>query len=371
MLQAGIVGLPNVGKSTLFNAVTRTRKAEAANYPFCTIDPNVGVVTVPDERLEVLSKLSGSQKLVPTAIEFVDIAGLVEGASAGAGLGNKFLANIREVDAIVQVVRCFENDDIIHELGSVDPLRDIEIINSELILADMAALEKRKDSREKKAKGGDKEAKREVELIAKLLPHLDEGKPAITLEITEEEKKVLREFFLLTSKRTIFACNVSEDELADAVENPDGHPMVKKVRDYAAETHGAEAIVISARIEEEMIDLDPEEAAEFLADMGVTDSGVSALIKGVYHLLGLRTYLTTGEKETRAWPIPAGAKAPQAAGVIHGDFERGFIAAEIVHYDDLVSLGSHAKAREAGKLRIEGKEYVMKDGDVVEFRFNV
>ena len=371
MLQAGIVGLPNVGKSTLFNAVTRTRNAEAANYPFCTIDPNQGVVTVPDERLGVLSEMSGSQKVIPAAIEFVDIAGLVEGASAGAGLGNKFLANIREVDAVVQVVRCFENADIIHELGSVDPLRDIEIINSELMLADMAALEKRLASREKKAKTGDKEAKREVDLIQKLLPHLDAGKPALTLELSDEEKQVLREFFLLTAKRTIFACNVSEDELADAIENPDAHPLVKKVRDYAAETHGAEAIVISARIEEEMIDLEPEEATEFLADMGVKDSGVSALIRSVYHLLGLRTYLTTGEKETRAWTITEGTKAPGAAGVIHGDFERGFIAAEVVHYNDLVELGSTAKAREAGKLRIEGKDYIMEDGDVVEFRFNV
>ena len=371
MLQAGIVGLPNVGKSTLFNAVTRTRNAEAANYPFCTIDPNQGGVTVPDERLGVLSEMSGSQKVIPAAIEFVDIAGLVEGASAGAGLGNKFLANIREVDAVVQVVRCFENADIIHELGSVDPLRDIEIINSELMLADMAALEKRLASREKKAKTGDKEAKREVDLIQKLLPHLDAGKPALTLELSDEEKNVLREFFLLTAKRTIFACNVSEDELADAIENPDAHPLVKKVRDYAAETHGAEAIVISARIEEEMIDLEPEEATEFLADMGVKDSGVSALIRAVYHLLGLRTYLTTGEKETRAWTITEGTKAPGAAGVIHGDFERGFIAAEVVHYHDLVELGSTAKAREAGKLRIEGKDYIMEDGDVVEFRFNV
>lgn len=371
MLQAGIVGLPNVGKSTLFNAVTRTRNAEAANYPFCTIDPNQGVVTVPDERLGVLSEMSGSQKVIPAAIEFVDIAGLVEGASAGAGLGNKFLANIREVDAVVQVVRCFENAEIIHELGSVDPLRDIEIINSELMLADMAALEKRLASREKKAKTGDKEAKREVDLVQKLLPHLNAGKPALTLELSDEEKQVLREFFLLTAKRTIFACNVSEDELADAIENPDAHPLVKKVRDYAAETHGAEAIVISARIEEEMIDLEPEEATEFLADMGVKDSGVSALIRSVYHLLGLRTYLTTGKKETRAWTITEGTKAPGAAGVIHGDFERGFIAAEVVHYNDLVEFGSTAKAREAGKLRIEGKDYIMEDGDVVEFRFNV
>jgi len=371
MLQAGIVGLPNVGKSTLFNAVTRTRKAEAANYPFCTIDPNVGVVTVPDERLEVLSKLSGSSKLIPAAIEFVDIAGLVEGASTGAGLGNKFLATIREVDAIVQVVRCFDNDDIIHELGSVNPLRDIEIINAELILADMATLEKRRSSREKKAKTGDAESKREVELIDKLMPHLDQGLPALTLALSDEEKKTLKDFFLLSSKRTIFACNVAESELGAATADPDSHPMVKQVRDFAAAAFGAESVVISARIEEEMIDLSAEETAEFLADMGVKDSGVSALIRAVYHLLGLRTYLTTGEKETRAWTITEGTKAPGAAGVIHGDFERGFIAAEIVHYDDLVGLGSYAKAREAGKLRIEGKEYVMKDGDVVEFRFNV
>ncbi len=371
MLQAGIVGLPNVGKSTLFNAVTRTRKAEAANYPFCTIDPNLGVVTVPDERLEVLSKISKSQKLIPTAIEFVDIAGLVKGASEGAGLGNKFLANIREVDAIVQVVRCFEDDDIIHELGTVDPLRDIEIINAELMLADLGSLEKRRISREKKAKSGDAEAKREVAVMDKLIPHLDQGLPALTCELSKEEKEVMDDFFLLTSKPTIFACNVSEAELAGALEDPDAHPMVAKVRKYAGETHAAEAVVISARIEEEMIDLEPEEAAEFLADMGVKDSGVSALIRGVYHLLGLRTYLTTGEKETRAWPIPAGAKAPQAAGVIHSDFERGFIAAEVVAYEVLKELGSYQAAKEAGKLRIEGKEYVVKDGDVVEFRFNV
>ena len=371
MLKAGIVGLPNVGKSTLFNAVTRTRKAEAANYPFCTIDPNVGVVTVPDPRLDVLSKLSGSQKLIPTAIEFVDIAGLVEGASEGAGLGNKFLANIRETDAIVQVVRCFENDDIIHELGSVDPVRDIEIINSELILADIATLEKRRSSREKKAKSGDKESKQEVELIDKLMPHLDAGKPALTADLSDDERHLLEDFFLLSSKRTIFACNVNEDELGAVLADPDAHPLVAKVRAYAKESHGAESVVISARIEEELIDLDPAEAKEFLADMGVADSGVSSLIRAVYHLLGLRTYLTTGEKETRAWTIVAGDKAPAAAGVIHSDFERGFIAAEVVHFDDLVAAGSKAAARDVGKLRIEGKEYVVKDGDVIEFRFNV
>lgn len=371
MLQAGIVGLPNVGKSTLFNAVTRTRKAQAANYPFCTIDPNIGVVVVPDSRLAVLSKISGSEKLIPTTIEFVDIAGLVKGASEGAGLGNKFLATIREVDAIVQVVRCFENDDIIHELGSVDPLRDIEIINSELILADISAMEKRKSSREKKARGGDKESKEEVELINKLLPHLDQGKPALTLELTDDERKLLKSFCLLSDKKSIFACNVSEAELAAAVNNPDAHPYVSQVRKYVADHHDAEAVVISAHIEEELIDLDPEDATEFLKDLGVEDSGVSDLIRSVYKLLGLSTYLTTGVKETRAWTIPTGAKAPQAAGVIHSDFERGFIAAEIIHFDDLVACGTKAVAREQAKLRIEGKEYVVKDGDVVEFRFNV
>ncbi len=371
MLQAGIVGLPNVGKSTLFNAVTRSRKAEAANYPFCTIDPNVGVVEVPDSRLAVLSEMSQTQKIIPAAIEFVDIAGLVKGAAEGAGLGNKFLSNIRETDAIVQVVRCFENDDIIHELGSVDPIRDIEIINAELILADLAAMEKRKDNRTKKARSGDKEAKAEVELIEKLLPHLDQGNPALTLELTDQERILLSTFFLLSDKKSIFACNVSEEELAEAVENPDAHPYVSAVRKFVANAHNAEAIVISARIEEELSELPEEEAREFLVELGVKDSGVSDLIRSVYHLLGLRTYLTTGVKETRAWTIPAGAKAPQAAGVIHSDFERGFIAAQIVHYDDLVACGSMSKAKEQAKVRIEGKEYVMKDGDVVDFRFNV
>jgi len=371
MLKAGIVGLPNVGKSTLFNAVTRTRKAEAANYPFCTIDPNIGMVSVPDERLATLSKLSGSKKLIPTAIEFVDIAGLVSGASEGAGLGNKFLANIRETDAIVQVVRCFENDDIIHELGSVDPIRDIEIINAELILSDLAALEKRRSSREKKAKSGDKEAKKEVELMDIIMPHLDQGNPALTLEFSTEDKEIVKDFFLLSSKRTIYACNVSEDELAAAADDPDSHAQVARVRKFATEHSGAEAVVISAKIEEDLSELEPEEAAEFLADMGVKDSGVSGLIRGVYELLGLRTYITTGVQETRAWTIIQGDKAPAAAGVIHTDFERGFIAAEVVHYDDLISLGSKNAAKEAGKLRIEGKEYVVKDGDVIEFRFNV
>ncbi|KAB2645229.1 MAG: redox-regulated ATPase YchF [Verrucomicrobia bacterium] len=389
MLSAGIVGLPNVGKSTLFNAVTKTQKAQAANYPFCTIDPNVGIVTVPDPRLAVLSKMSGSKKLVPAAIEFVDIAGLVKGASDGEGLGNKFLSHIREVHAIVQVVRCFEDADIHHVSGTVDPVRDIEIINTELILADLAAVEKRKDRQQKAAKLNDKTAKAEVALCEKLIPHLDAGKPATTLELSDVEAKLLREFFLLSGKPTIFACNVAEVDLAnvaaiveaardnegvpprDNVEVSDAARFVTAVQDYARSHFATEAVVISAQIESELATLTDEEAAEYLAGIGVASSGVGSLIRAVYHLLGLRTYLTTGEQETRAWTIRAGDKAPAAAGVIHTDFERGFIAAETVHFDDLVTLGSHAKAREAGKLRIEGKEYVVKDGDVVEFRFNV
>ena len=389
MLSAGIVGLPNVGKSTLFNAVTRTQKAQAANYPFCTIDPNVGVVTVPDPRLAVLSKMSGSKKLVPAAIEFVDIAGLVKGASGGEGLGNQFLSHIREVNAIVQVVRCFEDDDIHHVSGTVDPVRDIEVINTELILADLASIQKRADRQTKAARGGDKLAKAEVALAEKLIPHLDSGKPATTLTLSDEETKLMREFFLLSGKPTIFACNVAEADLANVAaiveaardnegvkpsENVELTPAaryVTAVQDYARSHFGTEAVVISAQIESELASLSDEEAADYLKSIGVASSGVGSLIRAVYHLLGLRTYLTTGEQETRAWTIRAGDKAPAAAGVIHSDFERGFIAAEVVHFDDLVRLGSQAKAREVGKLRIEGKEYVVKDGDVVEFRFNV
>jgi GTP-binding protein YchF len=376
MLSAGIVGLPNVGKSTLFNAVTRTRKAQAANYPFCTIDPNLGVVTVPDPRLETLAKLSQSQKIIPAAIEFVDIAGLVKGASAGEGLGNQFLSHIREVNAIVQVVRCFENGDIHHVSGTIDPVRDIEVINTELILADLASLQKRHDRLQKEVRAGSKTAKAETGVIDKLLPHLDAGKPAVTFELSDEEKIIAREFFLLTSKPTLFACNVAESDLANiAADGNDpeegARRYVRAVEEYARNHFATEAVVISAQIESELVDLPETEAAEYLRDLGVEGSGVGALIRAVYHLLGLRTYLTTGEKETRAWTIHAGDKAPAAAGVIHSDFERGFIAAETVHFDDLVSLGSFAKAREAGRLRIEGKEYVVKDGDVVEFRFNV
>jgi GTP-binding protein YchF len=374
MLSAGIVGLPNVGKSTLFNAVTRTRKAQAANYPFCTIDPNLGVVTVPDSRLETLSKLSHSQKIIPAAIEFVDIAGLVKGASAGEGLGNQFLSHIREVNAIVQVVRCFENADIHHVSGTIDPIRDIEVINTELVLADLASLQKRHDRLQKEVRAGSKTAKAEVAVIDKLIPHLDSGKPAIALELTPEEKEIAREFFLLSSKPTLFACNVAETDLAPIAKEVDENAAsqhVRAVQEYARNHFATEAVVISAQIESELVDLSEPEAQEYLRDLGVEGSGVSALIRAVYHLLGLRTYLTTGEKETRAWTIRAGDKAPAAAGVIHSDFERGFIAAETVHFDDLVALGSFAKARESGKLRIEGKDYVVRDGDVVEFRFNV
>jgi len=366
MLKAGIVGLPNVGKSTLFNAVTRTRKAQAANFPFCTIEPNVGVVNVPDERLEKLAALSGSEKILPAVIEFVDIAGLVAGASEGEGLGNQFLAHIREVDAIVQVVRCFENDDIHHVTGSVDPVRDIEIITTELILADMATLKKRCERLQKGARTGDKTAKAEIALAEKLVPHLNSGKPALTADLNDEEKKTVKEFFLLTSKPVIFACNVGENDLAQA-----DNPFIRTVREYAAAHMGSEAVVISAQIESELSELAPAEALEFLSGLGVSDSGVSLLIRAVYHLLGLRTYLTTGPKETRAWTILAGDKAPAAAGVIHSDFERGFIAAQTIAYTDLIAYGSEAKAREVGKLRVEGKEYVVQDGDVLDFRFNV
>ncbi len=374
MLSAGIVGLPNVGKSTLFNAVTRTHKAPAANYPFCTIDPNLGIVTVPDARLAKLSELSKSQKIIPTAIEFVDIAGLVKGASAGEGLGNQFLSHIREVDAIVQVVRCFESGDIHHVSGSIDPVRDIEVINTELVLADLATAQKRRDRLQKEVRAGSKTAKAETAVIEKLWPHLDSGKPAITAELSPEEKLIARDFFLLTSKATLFACNVAEADLvaiASGDQTNAAAQHVAAVQEYAKHHFGTEAIVISAQIESELVDLAEAEALEYLRGLGIEDTGVNALIRAVYHLLGLRTYLTTGEKETRAWTIHAGDKAPAAAGVIHSDFERGFIAAETIHYDDLIALGSMAKGREAGKLRIEGKEYVVKDGDVIEFRFNV
>src|ERR1700694_3440513 len=374
MLSAGIVGLPNVGKSTLFNAVTRTHKAPAENYPFCTIDPNLGIVSVPDPRLEKLAQISKSPKITPTAIEFVDIAGLLKGASAGEGLGNQFLSHIREVDAIVQVVRCFENADVHHVSGTIDPIGDIEVINTELVLADLASLQKRRDRLQKEVRAGEKAAKIESAIAEKLLPHLDAGKPAITADLTPEEKTIARNFFLLTSKPTLFACNVAETDLAAISASDRANRAAKHVdlvQDYAQHHFGTEAIVISAQIESELVDLSEQETLEYLRGLGVEDSGVHALIRAAYHLLGLRTFLTTGDKETRAWTIHAGDKAPAAAGAIHSDFERGFIAAETIHYDDLVALGSIAKGREAGKLRIEGKDYEVRDGDVIFFRFNV
>jgi len=392
MLSAGIVGLPNVGKSTLFNAVTRTHKAPAENYPFCTIDPNVGIVTVPDPRLEKIAQISHSKKIVPTAIEFVDIAGLVKGASAGEGLGNQFLHHIREVDAIVQVVRCFEDSNVHHVSATIDPIRDIEVINTELVLADLASLQKKHERLQKEVRAGDKTAKNEKAIIEKLLPHLDAGKPVITATLSPEEKGIAHNFFLLTSKPTIFACNVAESELASVAAGADrGNESIDRadtgvipqprgknaekylaaVRDYAHHHFATEAIVISAQLESELVDLSEQETLDYLQGLDVEDSGVHALIRAVYHLLGLRTFLTTGEKESRAWTIHAGDKAATAAGTIHSDFERGFIAAETISYDDLIAAGSLAKAREAGKVRLEGKDYVVRDGDVIFFRFNV
>ena len=336
----------------------------AANYRFCTIDPNTGVVTVPDERLEVLSNLSKSQKVVPAVFEFVDIAGLVKGASQGEGLGNQFLGHIREVDALVQVVRCFEDSNIEHVMDTVDPVRDIEIINTELVLADLESVEKRKAKQQKAAKSGDKKSLAEVELLERLEAHLNTGKTIVTLDLTPEEKAIVRLFFLLTAKPTLFACNVAEGDLATA----DSNLFVEQVRAYVREHHDTSAVVVSAEIESELVMLSPEERAEYLTELGVSDTGASQLIREAYHLLGLRTYLTTGEKETRAWTIHAGDKAPVAAGVIHSDFEKSFISAETVSYSDLVEAKSFARARELGKLRTEGKEYVVQDGDVIEFK---
>jgi ribosome-binding ATPase len=363
MLRAGIVGLPNVGKSTLFNAVVANAKAQAANFPFCTIEPNVGIVAVPDDRLRVLADLSSSVETVPARVEFVDIAGLVQGASQGEGLGNQFLANIREVDAIVHVVRCFDDDDIIHVAGSVDPVRDIEVINLELALSDLAQLERRVD-RVRKLARADKEAQAELAILEKILPVLNEGKPARLVELDEEAEAIIKPLGLLTRKPVIYATNVSEDDLAS------GNPWVEQVRTVAA-AENAQVVVISAQVEAELVDLNDEERKDFLEALGVEEGGLKTLIRATYELLGLRTYFTTGPKETRAWTIKAGMVAPQAAGVIHTDFERGFIRAETVGYDDLVAAGSMATAKDKGQVRSEGKEYVVKEGDVLLFRFNV
>lgn len=364
-LTAGIVGLPNVGKSTLFNAITKAG-AEAANYPFATIDPNVGMVEVPDDRLLRLTELVKPKKTVPTTFEFTDIAGIVKGASKGEGLGNQFLSHIRQVDAICHVVRCFDDDNITHVEGRVDPLADIDTINLELVLADLDSINKRYTRVAKIAKTKDKEAVAELAVLDKLKPVLEEGLSARTVEFTEEEQKIVKSLFLLTAKPILYVANVSEDEVSDS----DNNPYVQKVRTFAA-NENAEVIVVCARAEEEIAELDEEDKAEFLEALGIEESGLDQLIRAAYDLLGLATYFTAGEQEVRAWTFRKGIKAPQAAGIIHTDFERGFIRAETVSFDDLNTYGNMQAAKEAGKVRLEGKEYIVQDGDVMLFRFNV
>lgn len=365
-MKLGIVGLPNVGKSTLFNSLTKAG-AESANYPFCTIDPNVGVVTVPDERLNVLGEMYQTKKIVPAVIEFVDIAGLVKGASKGEGLGNQFLANIREVDAIVHVVRCFEDSNIVHVDGSINPMRDVETINFELIFSDIEILERR-IAKVVKLSRNDKAAAKELEMLKRLKAWLEDGKLAKTFELLdEEEEEWFGTYNLLTAKPVIFAANVTEEDLPDDGVNNEG---VQALREYAAEEN-CEVFVVCAQIEQEIAELEDDEKKMFLEDLGLKESGLEKLIRASYHLLGLISYLTAGESEVRAWTITKGTKAPQAAGKIHTDFERGFIRAEVVSYDDLIACGSHAAAREKGLIRLEGKDYVVQDGDIMLFRFNV
>lgn len=366
MLRAGIVGLPNVGKSTLFNALTAQQSALAANYPFATIEPNVGVVSVPDERLEPLARLVKTSVIVPATVEFLDIAGLVRGASKGEGLGNQFLANIRETDTVVQVVRCFEDEGVIHVEGAVDPVRDIETIQIELALADLATVERRRDKAQKSAKSGDKTARAELDVLDKIQPTLEAGRSARIVDLSFDERAIARGFFLLTTKPTIYAANVDENTLANAGESK----MVQAVREIASK-ESAECVVICAQLESELVALPPVERVDYLQSLGVATSGVDQLIKSAYHLLGLMSFLTAGEKEVRAWTIPQGTRAQAAAGTIHSDIERGFIRAEVVSYNELMSAGSYAVAREKGLLRLEGKDYIMQEGDVVHFRFNV
>ncbi|MCB7070345.1 redox-regulated ATPase YchF [Caldibacillus sp. 210928-DFI.2.22] len=364
-LTAGIVGLPNVGKSTLFNAITQAG-AEAANYPFATIDPNVGVVEVPDARLDKLTEMYQPKKTIPTTFEFTDIAGIVKGASKGEGLGNKFLANIRQVDAICHVVRCFDDENITHVAGRVDPLDDIQTINLELILADMETVEKRIARVEKLAKQKNKEAQAEYEILTMLKETFENELPARTIEFNEEQQKIVRGFQLLTMKPVLYVANIGEDDVANANKNK----YVQVVQDFAEKDH-AEVVVICARIEEEIAELEPEEKAAFLQELGIQESGLDQMIRKAYHLLGLATFFTAGVQEVRAWTFKKGMKAPQCAGIIHSDFERGFIRAETVSYDDLVAYGSFNKAKEAGKVRLEGKDYIVQDGDIMHFRFNV
>ncbi len=363
-MKLGIVGLPNVGKSTLFNAITKAG-AECANYPFCTIEPNVGVVAVPDNRLDFLENLYKSKKKIPAMVEFVDIAGLVKGASKGEGLGNQFLAHIRETSAIVHVVRCYENSDITHVMGEIDPIRDIDIIETELMLADLDAINKKVEKLQRDAKSRDKKILAEKELAEKVKAHLDKGLPVRTLEIEEDEKELLRNFFLITAKPVLYACNVSDGDLPDM-----NNKYVQAVQERAAKEN-AQAIPICAKIEAELSELSGEDQAAFLKDLGLAEPGLNRLIKASYNLLGLITFLTAGEDESRAWTIKKGFLAPQAAGVIHTDFEKGFIRAEVMAYDDLFKLGNEKAVKEAGLLRSEGKDYVVKDGDIIEFKFNV